>query len=288
MKTGLLFIVALALAALTATLVLRTAPPSPPAAGKPPERLLVLTGHVSTFSLASSLAEGTAIEVAWAWPRDIVWEDQPEATPTPPAREAAAVVTLRAAAPSDPLLAAVRQVNFRVVEIDATTGPDLRTPVVKLTGATDTTSPGPAFPLVPSNGMRMAEVLARELARLDPPHRTRITENLGAVKDRLFRLQLRTGQQLARAIDVEVRLQTPIFHSLAEDLGLMVRPADDSNVRVILSVGSANQDRSRPALDVLTGAPETPEHYFKALETNLAKIADALSSDAPVSGTAEE
>ena len=250
-----------------------------------PERPLILTGHASTYCLAKALSEGTSLEVAWAWPKGTVWSDQTHVAVSARAAQATAVITLRCAAPEDALFAAVRALQLAVIEIDATVAPDRRTPVVRVP-ADGARAAVPVAPLTLENTTRMAEVIARDLARLHPRDAPRIGENARRVKERLFRLRAETEAKLAEVAALEVVLTAPEFAGLAEELGLSVRPADDPEAIVALANRAPPVERPTHltgakrqvvVLETFAGEPADPEHFFKAMEKNLAAIVSAFA-----------
>ncbi|AHF92207.1 metal ABC transporter substrate-binding protein [Opitutaceae bacterium TAV5] len=253
------------------------------------ERLLVLAGHASTFSLTSALAAGTAIDVAWAWPEGAVWADQAELPVSARAAQAIAVVTLREAAPEDALYAAARGTKIAMVEIDASAADDSSTLALRIPEKA-ASELAPAAPLSLANATRMAEKIARDCARLSPPDAARIEANLKAVKARIFRLRAEAEAGLATCASLDVAVASPVFLALAEDLGLFVRPAEagaggNGVAAVLVASGAADaaaQEAWRKAgvavigLDPLNRAPADAESWFRAMESNLAALVSGL------------
>lgn len=219
------------------------------AAAKP----LVLTGAQATYSLTAALATGTPIEVRnvpadgrqFSLLKDYVQRRMDELGPV--FGEAAAVVSLTNALPSDPLYRFARQANVRVVNIDAAIPWQLDMPGVALTPlprtnaawageavtASETVAPGegepaaeasvaPYFWLSVSNAVRMADIIAHDLAALFPDSAGAIARNLATLRHSL--LGERDEYQrhlLASGSDVVFAL-TGDFVYLTNDLGLFV------------------------------------------------------------------
>jgi ABC-type Zn uptake system ZnuABC Zn-binding protein ZnuA len=291
MKVPALFLVCLLCAAVTAALLVqRLGPPWTESAsgaeeGKP---VLVLAGHSATYSLSAALAEGTAIEVVWAWPAGVTWDDQQDAAPIARAAQARAAVTMRAAVPSDALYGAVRARNFSAIEVDATASEDLRAAALS-TVKNAATSPAPAVALTAANAMRMATTLARELGRLSPADAARIQINLQQVKERIFRALASAQGRVAAAEEPEVRLISPVFAPLLEELGVRVLPADDASVRLAVSAGERIGRRGDVVyLDALSGAPADPGHYFAVLEKNRDALIEAMAGASVPAASTEE
>jgi len=228
MKTPAAFLVMLAIAAVGAVAVVRLsrAPRlavSPRAESMAP--VVVLAGHPATLALTHALAGQTAIQVSAAWPMGLPWSEQAEFARQATvewqeaARRATAVVTLRHAARGDALFAAVRALNPRAVEIDASVATDQQTPSVRLrAGGTG----GPGFALSLTNAIRLAERIAADLSALQPGDAAVIGENVRATKERLLRLKAKYETAFARIAAPEVVAFTDGFDDLGEDFGLQI------------------------------------------------------------------
>ena len=201
---------------------------------------VVLTGNQATYSITTALLEGTPVQV-----RNVP-EDGREMAVLPDyiARRkdalasvfaaATAVVTLTNALPEDPLYRFARQANIRVVNIDAAVpwSPDMpgvalvQTPASSVTWGSDPDPAGsataPYLWLSLSNAIRMADIVAHDLAALFPQSAPAITANL----DRLKRFLLRQrGDFQARLIEAQSDLVfalTGDFIYLTNDMGLLV------------------------------------------------------------------
>lgn len=311
MKTGAAFIVMLALAAAAAAMVLRLAPArrteAVPAA-TPAASSLILAGHPTTLAFAHALVARTSMQVAAAWPVGTPWAEQAEAARQQTAewqamaRRADAVVTLRQAARGDALFAAVRVLNPRVIEIDASVNADQQTPSVRL--RTDGAA-GPSFALSPTNAIRLTERLAADLTALHPNDATMIAENLRAVKARLLRLKAKFDKEFALVAAPEVVAFSGEFDYLCEDFGVqMVERIDKDFARWSRAERTANLEKLQRAgvrvglhayppgadlaaflsqakvkpvvLDPLTHSVVDPEAYFQKLESNLTALKAAL------------
>jgi len=315
MRTGAAFVAMLVLAALGAVTVLRVNRPEP---AIKPSPTLVLAGHPATLGLAYALAAGTTFEIAPAWLAGTPWNEQAEqgrqsgtAFQTL-ARRAAAVVTLRHAAPDDALFAAARAVNPRIVEIDASVVADQRTPNVRLRTAAG--GSGPSFALSPTNAIRLAERIAADFSALRPDDAARLAENLRETKERLVRLQAKFEQAFVEISAPEVVAFTGQFDYLLEEFGVQVLgriPKDEalwteadraSAAQLLERSGTRVAVHGRPvgnqAAALLTGAnmrlvvlnPQTnsplgSDDYFRHLEESLAALHAALSQSVNV-GTA--
>ena len=228
MKTPAAFLVMLAIAAVGAIAVVRlTRAPGTEVTPRatPVASTIVLAGHPATLALTHALADRTALQVSAAWPVGLPWAEQAEFVRQATgewqeaARRASAVVTLRHAARGDALYAAVRALNPRVVEIDASVATDQQTPSVRLRA--DGTG-GPGFALSPTNAIRLAERIAADLSALQPSDAAVIGENLRATKERLLRLKAKFETEFARVAAPEVVAFTSEFDDLSEDFGLQI------------------------------------------------------------------
>jgi ABC-type Zn uptake system ZnuABC Zn-binding protein ZnuA len=136
----------------------------------------------------------------------------------------------------DPLYAAARAQNIRVVNIDATepvsttlAGVALtREPEARAPWETAGTSDAPAprastfFWLAPSNAARAAEIVARDLARLSPRDAPQITQNLDMYRRILFELKQSYEARLAELDNLTVFALAPDFVYLTNDLDIFV------------------------------------------------------------------
>lgn len=180
----------------------------------------VLVALPALHALAASLCEGTRI-TAVRIPADAAVPMQSQANALSRLdpgvfQQADAVITLSSLWRADPLYAAARRHNLRIVEIDASRSWDPVKPGVAVTqapsndvpwaGANDQHSaePSPYAWLGPVNAMRMSAIIAADLARLSPEDAPRIARNLGSLESRLRQLKADYGQRLAQIPDLRV------------------------------------------------------------------------------------
>ncbi|CAH0145989.1 metal ABC transporter solute-binding protein, Zn/Mn family [Pseudomonas mediterranea] len=179
----------------------------------------VLVALPGVHALTSALSEGTSIEVVRI-PSDaaVPMESQANALSRLDAKvflQADAVVTLSSLWRADPLYAAARRHNLRIIEIDASRSWDpvkpgvavVRTPAndVPWAGPRDVgVGPSPYAWLGPVNAMRMAALITADLVRLSPADAPRITRNLATLEDRLRQLKAEYGARLVELPDPRV------------------------------------------------------------------------------------
>lgn len=202
--------------------------------------VLVLTELPPLYSVAATLAENTGITV-----QNVPAEgrrmnalaralEKPNAATLASFKEADAVVTIGKLWRGAPLYSAVRAQNIRVVNIDATEPYSATLPGVALAREpvhTAPWSPTPAAPradeaslyfwLSPSNGVRMAEIIAHDLRRLAPRDAVQIDRNLQAFRRRVLELKSEYEEKLAQ-LDLTVFSLAGEFTYLAADMGLFV------------------------------------------------------------------
>lgn len=295
------------------------------------ERVLVLTGLPATYGITSAIAEGTSITVANI-PREgrplnalARYLEKPSAEVLALMRDADAVVTIGKLWREDPLFPAVRAQNIRVVNIDATEPYSRTMPGVALIREPSGVAPWnegaarePAtaaasiyFWLSPSNGARVAEIVAHDLALLSPQDADRVMQNLAAYRRKLFALKRGYEEKLAALDNVTVFALTPDFVYLTSDVGLFVdgyfvkqdiewTPEDlaglrkyltERKVRVVLHkwepsepIRKAVQDAGAQLLVMRTGETGSvnngalvPSSYQSGLESDLNLLVTALS-----------
>lgn len=223
-------------AALLAALVLGAA--ALPAAE--PAGPVVLTGNQATYSITAALLEGTPVAVRnvpedgreMAVLGDYIARRKDALAPV--FAGAAAVVTLTNALPEDPLYRFARQANIRIVDIEAAVpwSPDMpgvalaQLPATTVAWGADADPPAhstaPYLWLSLSNVMRMADIVAHDLAALFPQSAPVISANLDAFKRGLLRQR---GDFQARLIEAQSDLLfalTGDFIYLTNDMGLLV------------------------------------------------------------------
>jgi len=213
-----------------------------PAAAQPavPAGATVLTGTQATYSLGVALTAGTPIAVAnvptdgrqLALLKDYI-ERRREAL-APEFRAATAAITLTNALPGDPLFRFARDANIRIVDIEAAVPWSLDRPGVALADSpvsnvawgkdTDAveTATAPYFWLSVSNSIRMADVIAPDLAALFPNSAPAIAKNLDELKRSLLALRNDYHNRLITSGDDVVFALTGDFVYFTNDLGLFV------------------------------------------------------------------
>ena len=197
----------------------------------------VLVALPALSALTSALSEGTALDVVRV-PADapVPMESQANAlSRLAPAvyQHAAAVVTLSSLWRGDPLYAAARRGNLRIVEIDASRSWDPIKPGVAVTRVPANDVPwatpregepglSPYAWLGPVNAMRMSSIIAVDLARLSPADAPRIEKNLGALETRLRKLKAEYGARLTTVPDLRVVSLADEFIYLFGEFGVFV------------------------------------------------------------------
>lgn len=200
----------------------------------------VLTGIQATYSIATALTQGTPIQVRniptdgreLALQKDYI--ERRLATLAPVFAAATAVITTTNAWPEDPLYRFAREANIRIVNIDAAVPWSTSIPGVALAdqpvtnagwakgGASVATGTAPYFWLGISNSIRMADIVAHDLAALFPESATAIARNLDQFKRSLLALRAEyQGRLIESGADVVFAL-TGDFVYLTNDMGLLV------------------------------------------------------------------
>jgi ABC-type Zn uptake system ZnuABC Zn-binding protein ZnuA len=138
------------------------------------------------------------------------------------------------ALPGDPLYRFARNANIRIVDIEAAVPWSLSTPGVALADApasnatwgkdADPVEPGvaPYFWLSVSNAIRMADIVAGDLAALFPANAAAIGKNLDTLKRSLLRLRGQYQNLLMETGSDTVYALTGDFVYLTNDMGLLV------------------------------------------------------------------
>ncbi|MGD2167789.1 MAG: zinc ABC transporter substrate-binding protein [Gammaproteobacteria bacterium] len=201
---------------------------------------VVLTGTQATYSVTSALVLDTPIEVV------NVPEDGREFAVLRAYLErrkdrfamlfsaATAVVALTNALPGDPLYRYAREANVGIVNIDAAIPWTFDTPGVALIDMPDSdvqwatpsteASEGiaPWFWLSIPNTLRMADIVANDLAALYPAFEATISANLDRFKRTLLETRAAYQNRLLEAADDTVFALTGDFVYMTNDLGLFV------------------------------------------------------------------
>ena len=207
------------------------------AAAAQEDETLVVTALQSTYSLTTDLAEGTSIRVENA-PADgapMAAQERALADEELDAlfAETDAVVTIARIWREDPLYRAARARNIRVVPIDAAwpwaeeAAPVAlrRTPCSDLEWAEAALCPETYSPYVwlsISNGVRMAEHIAADLARLVPDDADAIRANLADVMGELRQLKSEYDNRFALILDPRVFALADEFVYLFGEMGVFV------------------------------------------------------------------
>jgi ABC-type Zn uptake system ZnuABC Zn-binding protein ZnuA len=200
---------------------------------------LVLTGIQATYSIAKALTAGTSIRVQNV-PADgremSVQKDYISRRMDTLGRQfmaATAAITITNAVPGDPLYRFARESNIRIVNIDAAIPWLVDRPGVALADSpasnvawgnnADPPASGtaPYFWLSVSNAIRMADIVANDLAALFPESAPAITGNLDDFKRRLLKLR-GDYQDRLMAAGGDVFALTGDFVYLTNDMGLLV------------------------------------------------------------------
>ncbi len=200
----------------------------------------VLTALPVTYSITANLARGTSIKVVnvpeEARPMSALgrYLEKPDAKLNELLGAADAVVTIGKVWREDPLYAAVRNSNIRVVNIDATepysttlagvslmAQPDDRAPWEQ-SSAASAGRPELHFWLSPANGARMADIVAHDLMRLSPADAAPIEKNLVELRRKLLALKATYEAKLAALDNVTVFALTSDFSYLCGDVGIFV------------------------------------------------------------------
>ena len=232
----------------------------------------VVTGMQATYSLTVALTADTPIDVVnvpadgrqLTLLRDYIGRRMDRLAPT--FADASAVVSVTNALPGDPIYRFAREANIRIVNIDAAIPWSLTSPGVALTDAPvsdvawgiDTDTPdaatSPYFWLSISNTIRMADLIAHDLAEIFPDSAPTIAQNLDALKRGLLAVRNEYQNRLIEIGDDTVFALTGDFVYLTNDMGLFVdgyfikqdirwtdddlaaltRHLEDSGIRVVL------------------------------------------------------
>jgi ABC-type Zn uptake system ZnuABC Zn-binding protein ZnuA len=199
----------------------------------------VLTGLQATYSVAKALTAGTPIRVQnipadgreMSMQKDYIGRRME--TLSKQFAAATAVITITNAVPGDPLYRFAREANIRIVDIDAAIPWSVDRPGVALTDSPasdvawgkDADPPAggtaPYFWLSVSNAIRMADIVATDLAALFPELAPAIAGNLDDFKRLLLKLR---GDYQDRLMDAggDVFALSGDFVYLTNDMGLLV------------------------------------------------------------------
>jgi ABC-type Zn uptake system ZnuABC Zn-binding protein ZnuA len=194
----------------------------------------------ATYSLAVALTENTSIDVVnvpadgrqLSLLRDYIGRRMERFAPI--FADAAAVVSVTNALPGDPIYRFAREANIRIVDIEAAIPWSLSSPGVALTDSpvsnvswgSDTDAPvaatSPYFWLSISNAIRMADLIAHDLAALFPESASVIAGNLETLKRDFLAIRNEYQNRLIETGDDTVFALTGDFVYLTNDMGLFV------------------------------------------------------------------
>jgi len=186
----------------------------------------VLTTLPVTHSLATTLLDGTSVQLKRAAPANLPASRQPSyfssrggESLANAAQQADAVIGVRSIWRDDPLYPMARRSNIRIVEIDAARPVDGALPGIAVTGD----DAYGAYPwLNPTNLGRMADVVANDLERLSPADKAKIQGNLAGLKRKLLELTASSQTQLAEVDNLTVVSLSERLGYLASGLNLDV------------------------------------------------------------------
>jgi ABC-type Zn uptake system ZnuABC Zn-binding protein ZnuA len=200
------------------------------------DKVLIVTGLQSTYSIARALARDTAIEIQAAFPPDIGMEEQASyltkkrrADFIAAAKRADAAITIRRIWNLDPLFAAVRAQNIRVIEIDASTpfAPEMAgvalLETTKMQGAGGEHRPGIVSPYIwlsLTNVVRMTDIAAADLRRLSDADAKTIDRNQQQFRGSILALRAQFDGKLADVDNPAVILLSADLGYLMTDLGV--------------------------------------------------------------------
>lgn len=206
------------------------------------ERAVVLTSVPAPYSITSQLAKGTTLDVRNIPQKGRIifsvkqYLNRYKKTLKDVFSKADAVVTMGKLWKRDPLYPAVRDVNIRVVNIDATrpssstmTGVSVvdepaRAQVwTSVTGRRGTVRrPSVYCWLSLANGSRMAELIAEDLIRLYPEQQGTIKSNLVRLQEQIHSLRSAYDNRLAKIDNLTVFCLASEFVYLTDDAGIYV------------------------------------------------------------------
>ena len=203
------------------------------------KQLSILTATQVTYSLTSALLQDTDVLVINIPPdgrrfdslKDYIQRRKDQLEPT--FANAAAVVSLTNALPSDPLYRFAREANIRLVNIDAaqpwsydSSGVSLVTsPTTSVAWNKDESRQDALskyFWLSPTNAVRMADILGADLTRLFPDKAAEITRNKNNLKQQLLDLFREYQTELLAIENPSLLALANEFVYLTNDLGLYV------------------------------------------------------------------
>lgn len=195
---------------------------------QPAEGPLVLASLAPVYELAAPLVEGTGITLQ-------LLPDSPRSMQTHQTlfvrqaeryaeafAQADAVLTIGKLWRADPLYISARQVNPRVVDIDASKPYSHELDGVAVASSPVTAQPSPYFWLSPSNVVRLLDIVGSDLQALYPAEAATLQANLAREQDHYRALKADAEARLLQVDDPLVYALSDEFVYLTSDLGLFV------------------------------------------------------------------
>lgn len=133
-----------------------------------------------------------------------------------------AVITIGKLWSADPLYTAAREVNIRVINIDASKPWSHELDGVAVANSPATKTVSPYFWLSPANVIRMVDIIGSDLEKLYPDQAATIAANLLRVKNDYVKLKLDFEQRFTTVTDPVIYALTDEFIYLTSDLGVFV------------------------------------------------------------------
>jgi ABC-type Zn uptake system ZnuABC Zn-binding protein ZnuA len=192
------------------------------------ERPIVLVALAPLYSLAKPLVEGTDIELTRVpqEPRSMSAQSTLFTRQADRFAEqfaaADAVITMGKLWAGDPLYTAVREVNIRVVDIDASKPWSHELDGVAVANSPVSKMVSPYFWLSPSNVIRVLDIVGHDLERLYPDHAAAIAANLEKQQADYLQLKNDFERRFVEVADPVVYALTDQFVYLTSDLGIFV------------------------------------------------------------------
>jgi hypothetical protein len=137
-------------------------------------------------------------------------------------RTADAVLGIGRIWPGDPLYTSARQLNIRVVPLDASKPWSHELDGVAVAAAPSTGQPSPYFWLSPANVIRLLDIVGTDLRQLYPQDAALIRSNLEREKAQWLELKSSNERRLLEVDDPVVYALADEFIYLTSDLGLFV------------------------------------------------------------------
>ena len=202
-----------------------------PARAQGPQ-VVVATGLLATYCIASTLAVATGIKVIPAFPPDLGMAQQaswlthrarPEFAAT--AQRVQAAIGLHVVWPADPLYPEIRRHNIRAVEIDASASfqPELAgVATLRLPDGQGHSAVSPYVWLSLTNVVRMTDIVAADLMRLAEADATEIARNRDQFRAKVLALRAEYERHFAALDDPAAVLFTPELAYLLSDLSVRI------------------------------------------------------------------